>query len=75
MSNPNKLEQIEKLYERGFSLIPLKPKSKLPNEGWKAYQDKRASQEDIRTWFGQWGVDRNVGIVTGAISWPCGLRH
>jgi hypothetical protein len=53
----------------GFSVIPTRPGSKkadlLPS--WLPYQEKIASEEDIRRWWGQW-PDANIGIVTGEIS-------
>jgi hypothetical protein len=67
------------LHARGFSLFPIPypvpgtPKNrpgdgKTPAAGlgWKQYQRWRASEAQLRTWFG--GAPRNIAIITGAIS-------
>lgn len=68
-------EDIQALYDRGFSLIPLsgkKPKfSALPSgvdgkSEWEPFQHKRATPEQIKRWF--WGEPTNVGVVCGRIS-------
>jgi hypothetical protein len=52
----------------GLSVIPLKPKSKVPLlTSWKEFQTRKASEEEIRSWFAK-TVDANIGIVTGIIS-------
>lgn len=52
----------------GFSVIPLKPRDKRPVGGsWRQYQRHRASEGLLREWYPE-GCDRNVGIVTGAVS-------
>jgi hypothetical protein len=53
----------------GLSVIPLRPADKKPAIRWKRFQDERADQETIRTWFadtdtGQFGI----GVVLGAVS-------
>lgn len=50
----------------GFSVIPVRP-DKKPHVGWGSYQQRHASEDEIRSWWTQW-PSANVGIVTGAIS-------
>ncbi|MEN6320627.1 MAG: bifunctional DNA primase/polymerase [Syntrophaceae bacterium] len=52
--------------EQGLSVIPLK-KDKRPLISWLPYQQKRASDDEIREWWNKY-PSANVGIVTGAIS-------
>jgi hypothetical protein len=52
---------------RGWSVIPLVAKSKLPLVRWQPYQRQRADEAQIRAWWRQWPV-ANIGIVTGPIS-------
>jgi hypothetical protein len=61
--------EMAKFYKtQGFSVIPLKPKSKIPViESWKEYQTRTATDEELNTWFGN-GQENNIGIVTGQIS-------
>jgi hypothetical protein len=66
--------RIEQLYDLGFSIIPLKPKSKqpathlLPNGRWGFYSNERASLVKMQWWFGNTTNEYNVGIVLGKIS-------
>src|SRR5687768_2055435 len=52
---------------RGWSVIPIGPRSKKPALRWKPYQEKRASWGDVTSWIGQW-ANCGPGIVTGRIS-------
>ncbi|HXZ00419.1 MAG TPA: bifunctional DNA primase/polymerase [Stellaceae bacterium] len=52
---------------RGWSVIPLRPQSKLPAIRWEAYQRRRADRETLRRWVRRW-PGLNIGIVTGAVS-------
>jgi hypothetical protein len=54
------------LMGRGWSLIPLKPKSKLPAVRWQDYQHRMATVDELEQWFTTPGY--NVGIVTGLLS-------
>ena len=60
------LEAALKYAEKGMSVIPVDQK-KVSLIKWKPYQEKRASEEEIREWFKKF-PSANVGIVTGAIS-------
>jgi hypothetical protein len=73
---------------RGISVVPLHDPSsagcscakastcpssgKHPRIDWKPYQDRRATIEEIRTWWTRWPT-ANVGIITGIISRLCVL--
>ena len=67
---------------KGLSVIPLKSPSmvrkdlseqefirqcKMPLVGWKEYQSRRPTEEEVAGWFDKW-PDANIGIVTGAVS-------
>lgn len=55
------------LRARGFSVIPLYPKSKQAMIRWTEFQSRVASEEEIHDWFTR-EPDANVGIITGAVS-------
>lgn len=65
----NVLMQAALEYEsKGFSVIPLKPKDKIPLvPSWIQYQTERADREQIGEWWRTW-KDANIGILTGSIS-------
>ncbi|MDA8170604.1 MAG: AAA family ATPase [Nitrospiraceae bacterium] len=53
---------------RGFSIIPVTKGTKRPAlSSWKEFQEWRATDEEIRAWFGN-GSRNGIGIVTGVIS-------
>jgi hypothetical protein len=60
------LLNVGDLWARGWSLIPLKPRSKVPAVKWEAYQRRHATYDELESWFTMPGF--NVGIVTGALS-------
>ncbi len=50
--------------EKGFSVIPLKRRSKTPAlKSWKEYQFRLPTDEELQQWFGD--GKHNIGIVTG----------
>lgn len=51
----------------GWSVIPLRAKSKIPRLPWQEFQDRRADEEEIRAWFKRW-PRCDVGVVTGPVS-------
>lgn len=51
----------------GFSVIPLKERSKEPLIKWTEYQKRRATDEEIKKWW-MFNPSANIGLVTGAIS-------
>lgn len=52
---------------RGWSVVPIRPKAKLPLIAWEQYQHRRADEDEIAEWFQRW-PNANIGIVTGSIS-------
>ncbi len=53
--------------EAGFSIIPLRPRSKIPAIKWEEYQKRIATKEEISQWFAK-DPSLNIGLVTGEIS-------
>ena len=53
--------------KRGFCVIPIQAHEKRPLIAWEEYQDRAATEEEIKTWWAKW-PEANIGIVTGAIS-------
>src|ERR1041385_5387025 len=53
--------------DSGFSVIPVDAVSKKPLLEWKEFQTRKASVEEIESWWKKW-PEAGVGIVTGAIS-------
>ena len=60
------LETALKYAERGFSIIPIRP-DKKPYIKWEEYQRRRATSEEIKSWWNKW-PGAMIGIVTGRIS-------
>ena len=69
------LENIEKeelrkyveLYRRlGFSIIPLRYRSKEPMIQWLEFQKRRATDEEVERWLGSGRI--NLAVVCGSIS-------
>lgn len=51
---------------RGWSVIPLL--GKLPAVPWKEFQTRRATPEEVESWFSSATKPTGVGIVTGKLS-------
>lgn len=52
---------------RGWSVLPVRPRAKVPLLPWMKLQERRADEHEIRAWFERW-PDANVGVVTGKVS-------
>jgi hypothetical protein len=52
--------------ERGWSVIPIKERSKSPLVDWKEYQTRKPTAEEVSKWFQNDKL--NLGIVTGKVS-------
>jgi hypothetical protein len=67
---------------KGLSIIPLKSPSmvshnlspkefirqcKVPLVGWKEFQNRLPTEQEVSIWFNKW-PDANIGIITGKIS-------
>lgn len=61
------LEAALDYWERGWSIIPIKPETKRPAIKWMDYQDRQPTQEEIYAWWEQW-PDHLIAIVTGEVS-------
>lgn len=61
------LNEALKLARMGLSVIPLQSRSKKALISWSEFQKRRASEDEIKTWF-EGRPNLNVGIVTGDIS-------
>lgn len=53
--------------ERGWSVIPVCPRSKVPAVKWERYQKERATEARIILWWTE-NPNYNVGIITGRVS-------
>lgn len=53
---------------RGWSIVPCIPGSKLPDAAWKQYQERRASEDEIRRWFAPGHRYEAMAVVLGGIS-------
>lgn len=51
----------------GFSIIPVVHQTKTPAVKWSQFQVRRATSEELSSWFGGPGP-RNIGVVTGLVS-------
>ena len=61
------LEWAKYYRSKGFSVIPLKPRSKEPAVSWKEFQERYPTVDELEQWFGG-DSQNNIGIVTGKIS-------
>jgi hypothetical protein len=50
-----------------FSVIPIKPRAKVPMIKWQDYQVALPEEMEVMEWFTQF-PDANVGIITGKVS-------
>lgn len=50
----------------GYSVIPINYESKQPTIAWREYQTRRATDQEIESWFNR--GDSNIAIVTGSVS-------
>ena len=61
------LPSLGDLMARGWSIFPLKPRSKVPAvRSWAKYQHRLATVDELEQWFTTPGF--NVAIVTGRLS-------
>jgi KaiC/GvpD/RAD55 family RecA-like ATPase len=61
------LKEALKYLSLGLSVIPVSPRGKEPLLPWKEFQQRRASEAEVREWFIRW-PDANLGIVSGRVS-------
>ncbi len=53
--------------DEGRSVIPIKPRDKIPFIKWEPYQSKRAEPDQIKEWWQKW-PNANVALITGRLS-------
>ena len=62
------IQQVGLTYlRRGWSVIPVRPRSKIPLLRWEAFQSRLATEAELAAWFQAW-PQANLGIVTGGVS-------
>jgi len=58
------------LYEVGFTVIPLQPRSKTPTFEWKDFRLRRPSWTEVAKLFEEavqtYGININIGAITGS---------
>lgn len=64
----DRFEIVVRYWDRGFSVIPLKPKSKEPYIAWKEYQTRLPSYDELNRWRSIWENGGNIGIICGKVS-------
>jgi hypothetical protein len=52
---------------QSLAVIPVRPRDKKPLLPWKLFQERRATDLELRTWWRRW-PDAGVGVVCGAVS-------
>lgn len=52
---------------RGWSVVPVQPRGKVPCIAWQEFQNRHADEVEIRRWFKRW-PNANIALVTGPIS-------
>ena len=68
VANISTIEPALEYAHRGWSVIPIKPRSKTPLlDTWKEFQERIATDDEIHEWFRNW-PDANIAIITGNIS-------
>lgn len=66
MKNEKLLNYALESLKKGISVIPV-GKNKIPLIPWKIYQERHATEEEVRKWFDTLD-DPQIGFVTGKIS-------
>src|SRR5262249_19395438 len=66
-SREARLQAAREYVATGLSLIPIDAKSKWPPEGfgWKVYQERRPTDDELRDWAGRYP---GLGVVGGKVS-------
>lgn len=61
------MQWVSRYVKEGWSLIPLRPKSKEPLILWQEFQKRIASLEEVKGWLTKW-PEMNLGVTTGKLS-------
>lgn len=65
VSHPEQtIEQASSLASLSWGVIPVRHNKKPALSSWKEFQNRRATPDELKTWFGP----HMIGIVTGSIS-------
>jgi len=67
LNNKSLVEHAIYYHKLGWSVIPLKPREKIPYMKWEEYQRQRATPKQIHKWWKDF-PNANIGIITGNIS-------
>ena len=60
-------EDAKKLVDMGFSVIPIKPRDKVPAiPTWKEFQTRNPPDAELHEWFD--AGDKNIAIICGKVS-------
>lgn len=68
MKTKTNLEYAIEYLKKGWSVIPIKPESKLPAiNSWKEYQEQLPTVEELKAWWTK-NPKANIALVCGKIS-------
>ncbi len=59
-------EAVNNYHQQGFCIIPVAADSKVADEKWKSYQERKPTVKELASWFSD--GHRNVAIVCGSVS-------
>ncbi len=62
-----RLEEALRLFREGRSIMPVRRNKRPYLASWKALQERRATEDEIRAWWKMW-PDAGVAVITGQIS-------
>jgi len=72
MERTNLLAALQYRNKFNFSIFPVGSDKKPLIESWKKYQTQKASEQEIKAWWGKW-PEAGIGLVTGRISGICAV--
>jgi len=59
-------ELLRRYLDYGWTIVPVKKGTKMPDVNWKEYQTRKPTKEELRKWFTD--PDVGVGLITGGAS-------
>ena len=66
-SEPSMMEAALRYLERGWNVIPVTRDKRPYLEKWEEYQQRMATEQEIKKWWGRWPT-AGIAILTGALS-------